>query len=215
MTDRFKVVLIGLVLALSAASSARSENLTWYFANDSGHAINVELYSDKRQGHVWPGNGEVWTLPPNGATYSNPISCQRHEKICYGAWLPNDENSYWGVGHGNKVVCKNCCYDCIGKQTQVIRLTPGAMPLTSPTPSASLVSNPEYCNPIDLGAKILRSANANDLDPEWMADGGVGTGWSITNITRQGDYLTGTLNTARGNPTAFNIYVLASEWECH
>jgi hypothetical protein len=198
-------------LVVSAPMQALGETFVWRFANQSGQPVSIELYSQKRQGHVWPGDGQVWTLPGNGATYTNPINCQRHEKICYGAWLPNDETSYWGVGRNNRQVCTDCCYDCTGRQTQVIQLTVGAMPLTEPAPAT--LENPEYCNPIDLGNHILRSPDVSDIHGEWLD--GVGTGWSLTDVTREGEFLKGTLNTSRGNPTAYNIYVIASEWECH
>ena len=81
MLDRLKMPLLAIVLLLSAFRQARSETFTWNFANDFGQPINIELYSIKRQGHVWPGNGVVWTLPSNGVMYSNPINCERREKI--------------------------------------------------------------------------------------------------------------------------------------
>jgi hypothetical protein len=84
------------------------------------------------------------------------------------------------------------------------------------TPMEPLVAapgSPEYCNPIDLGNHILRSPDINDVHGDWVE--GVGTGWSLTDVTREGEFLKGTLNTSRGNPTAYGIYVPASEWECH
>jgi hypothetical protein len=225
-------VLLGLSVTLIPVD-AMSESFTWNFANDSGQPISIELYSDKRQGHVWPGNGEVWTLPPNGVTYSSPITCQKREKICYGGWLPNDETSYWGVGRGNKQPCTKCCYDCIGHQTQVIRLTGGTLssapvPQAPTTPAQDVpltaeTGDVELCNPYEPGPKILRSADVDDLHGDWSGGGGyIGNSWNLIVIGRpQGGFIRGCLESPRAAIESDNscaekdsVVVVADEWEC-
>jgi hypothetical protein len=223
---------LGFVIAMSPAA-AMSESFTWHFANDSGQHISIELYSTERQGHVWPGNGEVWTLPPNGVTYSSPISCQKREQICYGGWLVNDEASYWGVGRGNKVACKNCCYNCIGGQSQVIRLTGGTLtaapapaPATMPAEKVPLTAETgdvELCTPYEPGPKILRSADVDDLHGDWSAgDSYIGNSWNIIVIGRpQGGFIRGCLESPRAAIESDHscaekdsVVVSAEQWEC-
>jgi hypothetical protein len=229
--NRLEAIAVGIAI-IAMPFEAVSESFTWHFANDSGQPVSIELYSYKRQGHVWPGNGEVWTLPPNGVTYSSPINCQKREKICYGGWLPNDENTYWGVGRGNKVTCKNCCYNCIGGQSQVIRLTGGTLssapapeaPPTTPVeevPLTAEIGDVELCTPYQPGPKILRSADVNDIHGEW-ADGYIGNSWNIIVIGRpQGGFIRGCLESPRAAIESDNscnekdsVVVIAEEWEC-
>lgn len=83
------------------------------------------------------------------------------------------------------------------------------------TPATASPTSFEYCSPINLGPKILSSPDINDIHPDWVPPNMVGTGWTLTDISRHGPFLSGTLNSSRGNPQPGTIYVLASEWECH
>jgi hypothetical protein len=217
-----KATLFAFLLT-AAPVQAMSETLAWRFANESGQALSVELYSQKRQGHVWPGDGQVWTLPGNGVMYTSPISCERREKVCYGAWLPNDEGTYWGVGRNNGKACDDCCYDCTGIQTQVIRLKPLVMPITSPDAQrepADEAANPDFCNPKDVGPKILRSANSEDVHGDWGVGGEIGTSWFIYDVRREGEFLSGCLHSPRAEEPLpactdrLRVFVFASQWNC-
>ena len=44
--------------------------------------------------------------------------------LVHGAWVDGDEETYWGVGPGNKEKCDDCCYTCNGGETEEIELTP-------------------------------------------------------------------------------------------
>ena len=70
-----------------------------------------------------------------------------------------------------------------------------------------------YCIPKDVNPQIFQST-AGDYHPDWVPPSGIGTGWSLTKLSRNGAFLKGILNTSRGNPTTGVIYVLASEWDC-
>jgi len=120
---RLLLVLCGLpfILTLNASQQVRAESLTWEFRSEHPKIVDVELYSDTRRGHVWPGNNKVYVLDD----YSNKtirISCRYGEKVCYGAWVRNRNNSYWGVGYNNRNRCRSCCYTCDGGSTKVIVL---------------------------------------------------------------------------------------------
>jgi len=80
--------------------------------------------------------------------------------------------------------------------------------------SAAASAKTVYCFPKDADPQILRSPNVGDYHPDWAPPSGVGTGWSLTKLGRQGNFIKGILNTSHGNPTTGVIYVLASEWNC-
>lgn len=114
----FSVLFIG-----AATQSAEAGTLLWRFESKHPNIVNVELFSDSRRGHVWPGNNKVYVLDDYSVKTIN-ISCRNGEKICYGAWVKNRSNLYWGVGYKNQNRCTSCCWTCNGGQTKVIVLNP-------------------------------------------------------------------------------------------
>ena len=108
------------VACLLSASPVSAADVTFEMKNSHPNAVEVELYSQDRD-YVWPGNGEVFLLD-DGETKSMPLSCNEGEKICYGAWISGDRETYWGVGPDNKEACEDCCYTCTGGNTEVIDL---------------------------------------------------------------------------------------------
>lgn len=112
-------LLVGAIFASSAASAA---DITFLMKNNHPNALEVELYSQDRD-HIWPGNGEVY-LFDDGEDKSVALSCQKGERICYGAWISGDKTTYWGVGPGNSEACDDCCYTCEGGTTEEITLDP-------------------------------------------------------------------------------------------
>jgi hypothetical protein len=119
--------LSGLRAGLAAAAllccgTAMAADVTFVMKNQHPNALRVQLYSQDRD-HSWPANGEDYYLD-DGETTSMPLSCEEGENICYGAWIDGDENTYWGVGPGNKQECNNCCYVCEGGDTEEITLVP-------------------------------------------------------------------------------------------
>ncbi|MGV8937825.1 MAG: hypothetical protein ACOH2J_11930 [Allorhizobium sp.] len=115
----------GLLLAVSAGlfaslSPALAADVTFMMRNDHPNAVEVELYSQDRN-HIWPGNGEVYYLD-DGETKSIHLSCTSGEKICYGAWVSGEKETYWGTGPANGDTCTDCCYTCTGGETEEINL---------------------------------------------------------------------------------------------
>jgi hypothetical protein len=102
---------------------ASAETLLWRFESHHANIVDVELYSDTRRGHVWPGKNKIYVLD-DYSVKTISISCQRGERVCYGAWVRNRSNLYWGVGYKNRNRCSSCCYTCNGGQTKVIVLNP-------------------------------------------------------------------------------------------
>jgi hypothetical protein len=116
----FAVLSVALLGGL--AGTAAAGDVTFAIKNSHPNAMRLELYSQGRD-HVWPGGGKDYYLD-DGETKMIPLSCQDGESICYGAWVDGDEDTYWGVGPGDKETCEDCCYVCQGGETEEIELTP-------------------------------------------------------------------------------------------
>jgi hypothetical protein len=110
-----------LTPALLSTTQVHAEDMTVVIRNDHPNALELEFYSQDRD-HVWPGDNKVYYLD-DGETKEIPISCRQGENICYGAWISNDKQTYWGTGPDNEEDCSDCCYTCDGGQTEEIQLT--------------------------------------------------------------------------------------------
>ena len=117
------LVLAGFALVSINGGTAQAQSLEWRFESNHPNIVDVELYSQSRRGHVWPGNNKIYVLDDYSTKHIN-ISCRSGEKICYGAWVRGDTGSYWGVGYKNGNGCKGCCYNCDGGVTKVQVLNP-------------------------------------------------------------------------------------------
>jgi len=120
---RAALSLLAALAFLGTAQVAHAETLKWQFRSEYAKIVDFGLYSASRRGYVWPGSNRVYVLDDYKTRTIN-ITCQRGEKICFGAWVRNRETRYWGVGYGNAHGCKGCCYTCNGGQTRVIVLNP-------------------------------------------------------------------------------------------
>lgn len=110
------------VFLLLAPVEAFADDVTFVMNNQHPNALRVQLYSQDRK-YSWPGGDEDFYLD-DGETQSMSLSCNAGEQICYGAWIDGDEDTYWGVGPGNKEDCTDCCYVCEGGETEEITLVP-------------------------------------------------------------------------------------------
>ncbi len=130
--------LIAIVLVLLSSSVTLAKKFDWVFQNRTGRTLNVELYSTTRN-QVWPGDGTVWVVPPDGRRYTNRITCNAGEYICYGGWDASNESTYWGAGKAGKESCSDCCYYCRGQSTRIInfiyRANPPAVVRKEPPPA--------------------------------------------------------------------------------
>ena len=123
MKFKMSIVAAALLAAQIAVSMpASAADVTFMMQNNHPNAVEVELYSQDRN-HVWPGNGQVYILD-DGETKQMPLSCEEGEKICYGAWIQGDRDTYWGVGPSSQQACDDCCYTCTGGATETISLDP-------------------------------------------------------------------------------------------
>jgi hypothetical protein len=85
---------------------------------------------------------------------------------------------------------------------------------------AAPVAAEENCAPIDIAARILQSANPNDLHPDWTGENRIGQSWSLMAASEEADavddavtYLKGTLVDPRGDEFG-EVYAVKREWSC-
>lgn len=105
-----KWVAVLLAVCLGISGAARADSLRWTLNSDHPNVVDLEFYSQDYN-RAWPGNGKVYYIDDyNKHTYT--LNCRYGEKICYGAWVRNDESTYWGVGPDNRYSCSNCCGVC-------------------------------------------------------------------------------------------------------
>ena len=114
--------LLALASCAGVAPVAMADEVTFVIRNSHPHAVYVELFSEDRS-HSWPGGDDGYYLD-DGGTWDIDISCRSGEKICYGAWVDGDEDTFWGVGPDGDEDCQDCCTECDGGETEEIDLVP-------------------------------------------------------------------------------------------
>jgi len=112
-------VLVGLAAGLGP-SIASAAKLTWHVRSEHSKVTSLEFYSQDRD-YVWPANGEVYVIDDYD-THTYTLSCNEGEKICYGAWIRNNSDSYWGSGYNGEQACENCCFTCGAGETPTMVL---------------------------------------------------------------------------------------------
>lgn len=122
-----KFLRIWAVLALIVATSgvvgtAKADTLRWSIKSDYQYTVSLEFYSQKYN-RAWPGNGKVWIID-DYQTHDYNLECEYGEQICYGAWVRNNSDTYWGVGPNNSHSCTNCCGTCGKGDMRGITLQP-------------------------------------------------------------------------------------------
>lgn len=123
MLSARRIVLLGVVAGfafLASGLGASAESFTWHFRSEHPNTISLEFYSQDRD-HVWPGNNEVYVIDDD-SVHHYTLECRRGEKICYGAWVRNRSQSYWGAGYDGVEACESCCYVCDGGETNTLVL---------------------------------------------------------------------------------------------
>jgi hypothetical protein len=115
-----KCVLIALVASLLGPLSAFADTLTFNVRSFHKNSVDIAFYSQNRN-QQWPAPGKVYTISDYDVHHYR-VDCLTGEKVCYGAWVRNQDSSYWGAGHGGKAGCSGCCYTCNGGQTPTINL---------------------------------------------------------------------------------------------
>jgi hypothetical protein len=123
MIELSKRIALGALTAICMfvmTGVASAGSLTWHFRSEYNGTISLEFYGQDRD-YVWPGNNEVYVID-DGKVHNYTLSCRTGEKICYGAWVRNHSESYWGSGYDGEQACDSCCYTCNGGETKTMVL---------------------------------------------------------------------------------------------
>lgn len=75
------------------------------------YAVEMAFYSKTNEGHAWPGGDQVYIIT-DSEPHTYKLSCQRGEKICFGAWRRGNQRSHWGSGYRAREACTSCCLTC-------------------------------------------------------------------------------------------------------
>jgi hypothetical protein len=108
------------ILTLAEPRGAFAEDETFRVTSMAEKDVQIEFFSEDRH-HVWPGNDKAYNLN-DYKEHGFKLACVNNEKICYGAWVTNKPNVYWGMGFNGKEGCADCCVGCSGGHTRDIIL---------------------------------------------------------------------------------------------
>ena len=104
-----------------------------------------------------------------------------------------------------------------GKDSPIMRTVAWSLGLVAcacVAASVVTVQAAQSCAPKTTAAKILRTANVNDVDPNWAPPALIGLSWSLIETKREGMFMSGVLVSPRGGVGPGRIFVIASEWDC-
>jgi hypothetical protein len=104
-------LLIGLFALCVASLPARSDVFTFKVRSLHPNAVQIKFYSQTRKGHQWPTTKLAWDLLDD-EVHALSMTCNRGERICWGAWVKGSNRPEWGSGTGGTDSCKACCYIC-------------------------------------------------------------------------------------------------------
>jgi hypothetical protein len=109
-----------LLMTLGASTPAIAEDETFHITSMADKDVQIEFFSEDRHS-AWPGNGMAYKLN-DYKEHNFKLACINREKICYGAWITNNPNVYWGAGPHGSAGCSDCCVECRGGQVREIIL---------------------------------------------------------------------------------------------
>jgi hypothetical protein len=101
------LVVAGLALGTSLGP-AQAASQTFTITNDSPYDAQVDFESETR---VWPGRDQAYTIR-SGESRDISLTCTYGEEICYGGWVINHGEYYWGEGPRHNMRCSKCCVNC-------------------------------------------------------------------------------------------------------
>ena len=113
------VGIVGLVCGVARAEDA---TLSWSFQSNYEYTVQLEFYAQDRDA-AWPGGGQAYVLD-DYEVHTYRLNCWAGEKICYGAWVDGDSDTYWGVGLDDQEGCEDCCVTCSNGEAGLRTLNP-------------------------------------------------------------------------------------------
>ncbi len=107
--SKLHAFVVAMVMCL-LSTAALADSITFKFKSNAEYSVGLEFTSQDRN-HQWPGDGNAYKIDDYD-THTYKLSCITGENICYGAWVENRDDLYWGVGMDNGNHCDDCCYIC-------------------------------------------------------------------------------------------------------
>lgn len=114
--------VLAICILVSSVFAAQADSLQMSIESHHPNVVSLEFYSQDYN-RAWPGDGQVYLLD-DSQTHEYNLNCESGETICFGAWVRNQSDSYWGVGMNNSQRCTDCCYVCGGNGSNVRVLNP-------------------------------------------------------------------------------------------
>lgn len=116
------------------AREKAANSVTFEITSKDRRQVDIKFFSKTRD-VVWPSTDRAYYIEAyNAEKHTYPLSCNRGEKICYGAYRHEDTSTYWGVGYKAQKGCDDCCITCgNGPLTAILGAGPDSPPPTSPT----------------------------------------------------------------------------------
>jgi hypothetical protein len=154
------------ICAFEAAARAEISDLevpkvTFRIKSNHPSAVAVAFYSQNDRTRAWPGRDQHYRIV-DWAEHSYPLTCERGEKICYGAWVEGGNLSpYWGAGLKGRQRCENCCFTCPARETGLITLEPSAA--REPPPTMTWRIKKTY--PLDLSLEFYSVSRPGHVWP--------------------------------------------------
>lgn len=119
------VGFVGFVLLASAlGASVEADNgrrsLTFRIQKLVDEPVCLAFFSKNREKR-WPAADESYLLEDSEVHEFN-LDCALSEEVGYGAWLPHDPTSAWGLGADNGPRRVGSCFEARGQRTPIIQL---------------------------------------------------------------------------------------------
>jgi hypothetical protein len=110
-------MLLAMCVVCFASLPAQSDVYTFKVRSLHPNAVQIKFYSQVRKGHQWPTSKTAWDLRDDDV-HELGMTCNKNEKICWGAWVKGGGRPEWGSGVGGTDDCKTCCFICRNGATQ-------------------------------------------------------------------------------------------------
>ena len=108
-------MLLGMFALCFVSLPAQSEVYTFKVRSLHPNGVQIKFYSQTRKGHQWPTSKTAWNLLDEAHALS--MTCNKGEKICWGAWVKGTGRPEWGARVGGTDDCKGCCFTCKDLET--------------------------------------------------------------------------------------------------
>ena len=105
-------VAVTLPLLLIGASAMGYGDTTQVVTmNNQTDRVIAYQFTNKHDTKRWPAWNRHWEVDPH-QSLTHRLSCYDGQRICYGAWVRDQPDLYWGIGLEHNEQCEDCCFVC-------------------------------------------------------------------------------------------------------